>query len=70
MASDYLTTGVPFEVMPLAEIRDPVLAGPGHGPIEAAVDTYRQLADRLQAAGDAVRVRAPRGTGRPRGRGG
>ena len=56
MASDYLTTGVPFGAMPLVEIRDPVLAGPGHGPIEAAVDTYRQLADRLQAAGDAVRA--------------
>src|SRR5688572_2042577 len=42
--------------MPLVDIRDPVLAGPGHAPIEAAVDTYRQLGERLQAAGDAVRA--------------
>ncbi|MDN5751595.1 MAG: hypothetical protein L0H64_24370, partial [Pseudonocardia sp.] len=56
MTGYYRTTGVPFEQMTLADIRDPILTGPGHSAMEAVVANYRNLAESLQTIGRDVRA--------------
>jgi hypothetical protein len=55
-AGDYPGTQVPFSCWPLAQLRDPVLQGPGAGGIEAAAVVYEQLADKLADASERLRA--------------
>lgn len=56
MAEPYAQTAVPFDRLPLAALRDPVLAGPGIGGMGDAAERYRHLADTLQRATDDLRA--------------
>ncbi|MCU1628168.1 MAG: hypothetical protein JWP64_3117 [Pseudonocardia sp.] len=48
-------THLSFDALPLEDLRDPVLNGPGVGVIEDSVAAYRALGEQIERTAERVR---------------
>lgn len=56
MPGHYRTTAETFEGWEIAQIRDPIVTGPGHSALVASIDAYRELGDRVKLAADDIQA--------------
>jgi hypothetical protein len=55
MPGEYPKTDLSFDEVPLEDLRDPVLNGPGVGVIEDSVAAYRTMAEQIERTAERVR---------------